>query len=267
MLRKTIFISFIFAIFYTVSFAQDTTRSAVKDSLIVYSKLLSSELAYEKSGKYFLVDEGSPVVFFNVKKGISPQIYDYQFMYDSKECEFRFKNLPYINNLTITKWLRESDSVSIKSRRIKAGELSNAIKRLKELETEKDSLDKIIEISAALKQMRLYGLGITDYSVNGGDYSAGIKIELFNPNKKTIKYVYITLNPYNAVNDLTNNPKTVRGIGPIKPNESASFEFEDVFYSRVIDKVKVSQIKLLFMDGSSKIISKAVIPKITYYDE
>ena len=49
--------------------------------------------------------------------------------------------------------------------------------------------------------------------------------------------------------------KTVQGIGPIDYSEKGSYNFESVLYSKVVESMKIKQIKIQFFDGTVKVIS------------
>lgn len=106
-----------------------------------------------------------------------------------------------------------------------------------------------------------YPVAITEWSWGKkNEYSNyhGVDINLYNPTKKTIKYIYIMLKATNPVGDPINRSmQTVTCIGPIKPGQTASYSFDDVWYSNTIDKVKVANIKVLFMDKTTRHVNPA----------
>lgn len=110
-------------------------------------------------------------------------------------------------------------------------------------------------------EMRKQGIAITDFSVDGGDYSTNISISVYNTSKKTIKYLSITFRAFNAVDDAIGT-KTVRGVGPIYPNESGSYDFESVFFSKVLDHVKIVSMTIEYMDQTKKVFNTETIKKL-----
>lgn len=87
----------------------------------------------------------------------------------------------------------------------------------------------------------------------------GMDYTIFNCFNKTIKYVVITLVCYNNVGDiqrdyLGRSTKTVRGIGPILPEEEAMFSFDKIFWDEydVIKNCVISNITFIFKDGTTK---------------
>jgi len=105
-------------------------------------------------------------------------------------------------------------------------------------------------------------LAISNFEITGGDYTIGFNINVVNHDYKTIKYVYFTVKATNNVDDLV-GIKTLTGVGPIKKGEDASFEFEDIIYSRTAQYLEIQNIKLQYMDKTFKIIPKSAINSIT----
>lgn len=99
-------------------------------------------------------------------------------------------------------------------------------------------------------------LAITSFSVTGSDYTMGFNIAFLNLSSKDIKYVFVTVTATNPVDD-KEGTKTVKAVGPISSNEAGSYEFEDIFYSRTAKYLSIDKIKVQYMDGSTKNISKS----------
>ncbi|MEY2703127.1 MAG: hypothetical protein RLY43_1765, partial [Bacteroidota bacterium] len=87
------------------------------------------------------------------------------------------------------------------------------------------------------------------------------KFEVFNPTNKTIKYVTFYVSGINAVGDKVYNIRQqdyiseFRGVGPIKTNESANYEWEYAWFTDVVETLKIIKIKIQYMDGSAKTIT------------
>lgn len=144
-------------------------------------------------------------------------------------------------------------------------EYYNYISPLRAQKVIQDSLDiekKVADYIAELNSKKIYGIAISDYTVTGESYSGGIEIEFYNPTAKTIKYIWITTRPINPVGDLAATPKTVQAIGPIKPKETGSYEFEDIYFSKVIDKISVTKLKIQYMDGTIKELIGTTLAKV-----
>ncbi|WP_231464786.1 hypothetical protein [Pedobacter sp. Leaf132] len=113
---------------------------------------------------------------------------------------------------------------------------------------------------------RLLGLGIAGIAINlsdsDDDYVTGIRFSVFNFSKKKIKYVYATVSAINPVGDLVSK-KVATGVGPILAGESASYSFDNLFFSRVAERVKISVLKVLYFDGTSKTLTQQQITQAT----
>lgn len=134
---------------------------------------------------------------------------------------------------------------------------------LARLEIKKKELEaKLLKIEKEVSAKQLF---FRDYDYVHGDYGElGMKFEIHNCWKKTIKYVEFTTTAYNAVGDVQKDRVgksvvNVRGIGPLESGESASWSFEDMYYDRnnIIDWVKLTKITFIFMDGTTKTFSGA----------
>jgi len=111
----------------------------------------------------------------------------------------------------------------------------------------------------------LHQLAIFDFAVNGESYSMGFDITLLNLSKKTIKYIYITVTATNPVDDKVGT-KTVRAIGPIKPNDTGHYNFENTFYSSTAEYLSLDNIKVQYMGGAIKMFNKTQITSIRSTD-
>ncbi|MBM3713521.1 MAG: hypothetical protein FJW56_08835 [Actinobacteria bacterium] len=115
------------------------------------------------------------------------------------------------------------------------------------------------------KAIKKNELRIEYFNVTGSDYTIGFSISLSNLSNKTIKYVFITVTATNPVDDKVGT-KTVKAIGPIYSNYSGSYEFEDIIYSRSAKYLSIDNIKLQYMDGTVKNISKRDTKNIQLQD-
>ena len=100
--------------------------------------------------------------------------------------------------------------------------------------------------------------------------TTSLDFSIDNNLKKTIKYVYITVRGYNAVNDPVGRSQTKTCIGPIKHGETANYEFKDIWWTDIIESVKIIGLKLKFMDNTYRIIphpERCRFPWDLKYDE
>ena len=92
-----------------------------------------------------------------------------------------------------------------------------------------------------------------------------LDISVINPYKQRIKYIWFTFKATNPVGDPAKDmrtgqsEKTVQGVGPIEYGNEGSYTFESLFYSKVIETIKVTKIKIQFFDGSEKIITNPLV--------
>ncbi|WP_260258100.1 energy transducer TonB [Elizabethkingia bruuniana] len=103
-----------------------------------------------------------------------------------------------------------------------------------------------------------YGLGILKNDATGDKYSTGATIRVYNPLKKTIKYVWFTIAGVNSVGDLVNSNegfyKTVKGIGPVGYQKTGEWSFDYVWLTGVVVVIKIQSIRVQYMDNTVKVI-------------
>ena len=107
-------------------------------------------------------------------------------------------------------------------------------------------------------QYKTHGIAIPDWSWGSEEYveeSKSVSFTFYNPTKKTIKYIYVTVTGYNPVNDRVGT-KTLTCVGPILPDESGSYSFKHVFYSSTMSAAKITGLRVQYMDKSVKIVAQ-----------
>lgn len=115
----------------------------------------------------------------------------------------------------------------------------------------------------ALDATEKYGIallkaGIFDASPH--TEGTGFEVEVFNPTKKTMKYVTFTVVGLNAVADpvrdsVRGKSPTLRGIGPIEPGETGSYSKDYMWMTDIVQYFRIQSVKVEYMDGSSRIVS------------
>lgn len=116
-------------------------------------------------------------------------------------------------------------------------------------------------IDEALKEVASYsqyGLAIYNWGVyDESEYTdgTGIQVTFLNPTDHVIKYVSITFQGYNAVDDKYGHTVTKKCVGPIDPNETAYYRFEYVWFSDVVEYAKIRSITVTYNNGTTKTIS------------
>lgn len=114
----------------------------------------------------------------------------------------------------------------------------------------------------ALKKLSKHGLAIFDHSRDYLSSPNNFVMRIYNPTRKTIKYVSFTIVGLNRVNDpipIGKNQKmstTVKITGPIAPGVSAKFDWKNVFNNEV-STYKIKSIMVDYTDGSKKSINNA----------
>lgn len=110
-----------------------------------------------------------------------------------------------------------------------------------------------------LKSFKKFGLGIYDWGLyDESEYTDGtsINIKVYNPTKKTIKYIWFSFIGLNPVDDKIIDPVTRKSIitkkavGPILSEEFASYKFDYVWFTDLVETSKIFIIKIQYMDGS-----------------
>lgn len=136
--------------------------------------------------------------------------------------------------------------------------------------------DELLKAITFIEKCEAKGLVILDWSFyDESEYIDGtsVKISVYNPTKKKVKYLWFTFIGYNAVDDVIidrlkmTSKITMKGIGPINPEESGTYEYDYVWHSDLVQKVKIFQIKVQYMDGTFKTIlnpNEVIIDKQLY---
>lgn len=136
--------------------------------------------------------------------------------------------------------------------------------------------DSIIDVINIRSKYIKKGFVVTSFkTVRGyrhGERTSGVSISVFNPTQKTIKYLSATLVPVNGVGDVMRNIKTVKGIGPLKAGQTATWKFEEALYdpNEIVDHFGAI-LEVTYDDGSKKTLAlgdaKADDNFSTYYWE
>lgn len=123
-------------------------------------------------------------------------------------------------------------------------------------------LNDISTIHKFEKLYEKYGIYMEKCTPYEGDYSdVGIEFSIVNYSKKTIKYIELTTTALNAVGDPIST-KSVRGIGPIYPGEKGEYDFENVWYSKIVSSHRPKSIVITYMDNSKTTIKANDIDKL-----
>ncbi len=150
-----------------------------------------------------------------------------------------------ISNILFSQSIPEPKSIATTPPSIKELENSSVDNELK------DALEPFFKV-------KKYGIGIIRYYPTEHYSSTGASFSIFNPSKKTIKYIWFTVSGENAVGDLVKTSKgyykTLKGIGPIEPNNIAQWSFDYVWLTDTVEYLNISTIKIQYMDGTFRTI-------------
>ena len=84
----------------------------------------------------------------------------------------------------------------------------------------------------------------------------GMKFSFLNTSNNTIKYITINFIGYNAVDDpVPSRGKTLltrKCIGPVESFETASYDFEYIWFTDIVDYSKIRSIVVQYKNGTSK---------------
>lgn len=118
--------------------------------------------------------------------------------------------------------------------------------------------NKINRLENEIKYLK-NGFLINDWSwAYSNEYSSFIDVSFTVTNyaDKTIKYVWVYLNAYDAVDTklsyLGKSIITLKGVGPIPFKSQGDYNFDDVFYSKIVNKIKIVKVRIQYMDNSFK---------------
>ena len=229
-------------------------------------------------------DEGREI---KVRKGDTLAIFSYKAGEDKYVARFRYCNLllksgdvEFLDTKTTTtggtySWERKTIKTSANADFLKSKGEEGKFERFRiaaEYDHEKTSI-WLDQLKAAIddynkdvaykrkNQIFITGIGYV-FDSNEYSHSFGMRFDIYNCFSKTIKYVEFTLTNYNAVgdvqrDDLGHRSRTVKGIGPIEPESGGRYSWDDIFWDErgVIEKTKLTNVKFIFKDGTTRVFS------------
>lgn len=152
---------------------------------------------------------------------------------------------------------RGSNGEAIRKNVAKESDHEYTMARIDSLHAEAEKIyQKLQKIYSFYEKKKIF---ITDQEYAFGEYEQfGLRFKFYNCYAKQIKYVEIKMVPYNSVDDVQTDDlgrgiKEVRCIGPIEPEESATYEFDELWWDErgLIKRVEVTRMKLIFKDNTS----------------
>jgi hypothetical protein len=167
----------------------------------------------------------------------------------------------YPNDIEIIKELSNIDAEKLMSRsQIYAQNIqTREIERKQKLDDSIATKAEAILKSFSNKPIAICSYGIEDES----EYTDGTKFEIsvYNPTKKTIKYLWVTFIGINAVGDkvsdnLTGKTNiTLKGVGPMESGQNSRLQLNYAWHTDLVDDVKIVSVKVQYMDNTIKIIT------------
>ena len=112
-------------------------------------------------------------------------------------------------------------------------------------------------------------LGTPDKSTGGVD----VRVEFYNASEKDIKYVTFGFVAYNAVNDAVASDTTRKKLnhakftGPLLSNETMEVMFERVCYNNTITTVRIHEVAVEYMDGTTETIAGQDLVRVYDYSK
>lgn len=121
----------------------------------------------------------------------------------------------------------------------------------------------LLRLSKFYKTCEKRGLQLLDWTLyDESEYTkgTGVKFDILNTGKKTIKYISFTIIGLNPVGDAVMAktgvyPITLKGVGPIEPDEAATFSFDYTWMSDLPETANIKSVKVQFMDNTFSTIS------------
>ncbi|MGJ1364067.1 hypothetical protein ACR79B_19505 [Sphingobacterium spiritivorum] len=242
-----------FLLFNLVSYCQPNKMTPVSDSTVALGIIQADVfLGNSFSDRNFYtdkyLDKNTVVILCGAKNGVS----------DNKSFEVVYNNKTYfvdVNNV-------ETNPINFEI--FNSANLDTSLKFRKAAINMGKVLyaEKLEKAFSWIDSTKPYGIVLTKNNVyDESEYTdgTGVEFEITNTSKKTIKYVTFNFTGYNAVNDKVITAKTSlksrKGIGPIGLGEGGSYTFEYVWFTDIVEYMKVNSIKLQYTDGTFKTIT------------
>jgi hypothetical protein len=134
---------------------------------------------------------------------------------------------------------------------------------------------ELTELNQVLSRGRTHGINIISASVNNSLHNlniTGFDISVINPTERQIKYLWFTVIGKNRVGDPVKDPLQnkfsleVQAIGPLIPGASSMYQWRHMWRTSIVESFDVSRIKIQYMDGSTKIVTKPNVLMLTHRD-
>lgn len=241
---KHVYFKIFFLLVINCSFSQDKpVVISLKQDVFV-----SDEFKWDCNfTETFLLNKDENIIIYDAKKCVETSKRYYEFLYNSKSYFIDIEKLD--NNITFHDSLRFLENEKLKLLKIEAIKFDSIIQNIN-IEIVKEYLVK------SNKPIYIFDWGL--YSDSFLPDSKNIEISFLNTSKKKIKYIYVTFEPKNPVDDIVvfngRKNKTLKCVGPINPNDFGNYKFDNVWYSSVIDRVSITSLKVEYFDNTTKLL-------------
>jgi hypothetical protein len=118
---------------------------------------------------------------------------------------------------------------------------------------------KAAVVATAGQGVAIFRSGVFEPDFGG---ATGFRVQVHNSSPtKVIKYVTLSVTGYNAVGDVVRDPVrgasmvTLRGIGPLKPDESATYSDDRMWHTELVHSARISRIHLEYTDGTKRVLT------------
>ena len=196
---------------------------------------------------YILCNNGSPNLFFEIYDGVS-------FKY-VKTSDVSFNEKIDKDNLKVQ--FATMSPEEKKFLKDNVGNMANLMRQTEHSISVDKKADEMFETLEPFHLAKKQGIGFITYHPTSNYGITGATFKVYNPSPKTIKYIWFTIAGENAVEDLVrlSNGKyytTVKGIGPVESEAISTWSFDNIWLSDIIEYLRISTIKIQYMDGSVK---------------
>lgn len=122
--------------------------------------------------------------------------------------------------------------------------------QIKDLEREKERKTKAAKYKAQGVAL------ISSQLTSDGKGAKGVKFTALNTSNKTAKYIIMEVVGYNSVDDPVWSKgylKRCRGIGPVSPNHSGTWDFNEIWEKGdIVESYEIKKLIIEYTDGTSK---------------
>jgi hypothetical protein len=216
-----------------------------------------------KEIQYYTKWEKSDKNYFSIESEIRADGNIYVTLTDSIRLKSRSEIIAFEENRRRVVYNKEIEELkAYENERLKIEEENRRIENEKEIEIQKKIQKEGLLVANKYSKQ---GIAILEYkAIDMSEHTdgTGFRIKFFNPSKKTIKYINISFYGINPVNDKVLNKfggsyiNNVRCVGPIKQYEESEFEWDYIWFTDIVERIKLISIKVQYMDGTIKNITE-----------